>query len=147
MRHSQEPAADAADAQADQRSVAELLDDEFCEAGMFALGAPAAQRDEKQQERHGQTVVETRLHVECLADLRRHARAVYNDLPQPRIRRREDGGEDARFPQRELRKDHQRTQGTKQNGQQHPRAQEAGRQVPNVLEHPEISAARVGEEQ
>ena len=38
-------------------------------------------------------------------------------------------------------------QGPEQNGQQHPRAQEAGRQVPNVLEHPEIGAARVGEEQ
>src|ERR1051325_2271616 len=98
MGRSQQPAADQPEANANQCPVAQLLDYVSGEARLYALRAAARHRNEKEQERNGQSIVKTGLHVESLTNLHGEARAIDYDLAQPRVRRSQYGGENSRFP-------------------------------------------------
>jgi len=143
------PAASArqADATPHEDAIAELLDDEAGQARGLRGSRGTGERHEEQEERHGQPVVEAGLDVERLANLQRHARAVDDDLPQPGVGRRRDGGQDAGFPDGKLAEDHQRGQTAQQEREQHAGAEEPARQGPDVAQDLEIGPARVGEEQ
>ncbi len=114
---------------------------------MPAFRRAARQRDEEEEERNRQTVIEAGFHVQGLANFHRHAWAVHDDLPEPGIGRRENGGQDARFPNGELAKHDERSERAQHNGQEHARAQETGRQAPNVPQDAKIDAAGIGKEQ
>jgi hypothetical protein len=72
--------------------------------------------------KNGQAVVEAGFDVECLADAHWHTRTVHNDLTEASISRSEHGAKDSGFPIRQLWKTEARSDCTKQDGQEHPRA-------------------------
>jgi hypothetical protein len=146
MGLAQQPAAGQPDSRSDQRAVPQLLHDESHQPCFLAVRA-LGQRDEKEQEGHGQAVVESGFHVERLANLHRHSRAVHDDLSQPGIRRREDGGQDARFRPRQLRKQESRRHRTQHDREQHADAEQTHRQGAHAAQHPQIRAAGVGIQQ
>ena len=109
--------------------------------------ARTGQGHEEEHERHGKAVVEACLHVQGLSNLHGHARAVHDDLPEPGIRRGEDGGQDAGLPEGESGKEEQRAESAQEDGQQHPRAQQPHGQIPDALQKLEVGAAGIGEKQ
>src|ERR1051325_6169865 len=98
ISRSQQPAADQPEANANHYPVDHLLHYVSGEARLYGLLAAGRHRNQKEQERNGQSIVKTGLHVESLTNLHGEARAIDYDLAQPRVRRSQYGGENSRFP-------------------------------------------------
>ena len=146
VRQVQQPAASQADPGSDQHTVAKLFDHELSEARLLSHRPGLDQREEEQQEWNGQPVVQTGFDVERLANAQRHTRTVYDDLSEPASVERESR-RGCPLPRSIDGETLQRAERAQQNCQQHPRAQQAGGQVPNVLQHLQVGAAGVREEQ
>jgi hypothetical protein len=112
-----------------------------------ALDSGCGEGDEEQKKRDRESIVQTRFHVERLADAQRHAGTVHNDLAQAGVGRREDGGQDPCFPNGQLREHEPRRHCAQEDGEQHSHAQQARRQAPETPQDSQVGAAGIGEEQ
>ena len=133
----EQPAAREADTAPDQRAVAELLTEKAEQHPLpqNTLACGRGQRDEEQQERHREPVVQSGLDVQRLADALRDAPTVHDDLPQTGVGRREYRSEDPRLPPAEVAEYRHGAQPAEQEGQEHAGTEQTNRQIGPARQH------------
>ena len=142
-----QPTADEPDRPADERTERERERREAEPVARVAgLGASAGQRRQHQHRGQRDAVVEAALHVEALPDADRHERAAHDRLPERRVRRREDRGEQQRLHGIEPREDEQRDARAERDRERHADREQARRKAALPPQAAEVDPRRVGEE-
>src|SRR5215831_4826890 len=117
------------------------------QAQAWALQMGDRQGRKEQQKWHRESVVETSLNVERVTNACGNPRAGHYDLPQACVGGREDGTEDPRLPKGKLRKYKFAKGCSQQDGEQHARTEQAGRQVTNAVQDLQVGATGIREKQ